>query len=79
MTTSIIITLDSDLLCKFLNEEITLHIDNNIQFINIISQRDKLTLFSVEIKGSEKNLVTFLLELGYRNYQIEELGLTSQD
>lgn len=79
MTTSIIITLDSDLLCRFLNEECTLHIDNDIRFINITSQRDKMTLFSVEAEGSEKNLVAFLLEIGYFNYQIEELGLTLQD
>jgi hypothetical protein len=76
---TIIITLDSDLLCRFLNEECTLHIDNDIQFLNITSQKDKMTLFSVEVEGSEKNLVTFLLELGYFNYQIEELGLTLQE
>lgn len=75
MTTTIILTLNSDLLCQFLNEEITLHINYDIRFLNITTKKDFMTIFSVEAEGSEQNLINFLLELGYAEYQIKDLGL----
>lgn len=66
---TVTIRLDSELICDFLNDNCTMLRDCNLVVESINSN------FDVVLRGQQNNLAEFLLEMGYADYQLRELGI----
>lgn len=67
---TITIQLDSELLCDFDNCTMLRDCD-----INVVKVSANDTKFDVTLDGREQNLAEFLLEMGYAEYQLHQLGI----
>lgn len=73
---TITIKLDSELLCDFLNDNCTLLRDCDINVVKVSANDSKYGAnFDVTLDGREQNLAEFLLEMGYMEYQLHQLGI----
>lgn len=71
---TITIQLDSELLCDFLNDNCTMLRDCDINVVQVSAGKFGAN-FDVTLDGREQNLAEFLLEMGYAEYQLHQLGI----
>jgi hypothetical protein len=73
---TITIQLDSELLCDFLNDNCTMLRDCDIHVVEVRANNSQFRAnFDVTLDGREQNLAEFLLEMGYMEYQLHQLGI----